>query len=196
MVHISLRTSSLVQRLYVPVGIERYYFLFGKPIETTREMYRDKAAIADLYAEIKSAVDGCIRYNLDNRELDPNRNLVKRLLLEQVSQKQAPTFVPPPLPPPKVSRQTLQSSRPDTPVTQLDTPSESESLHILEEPSLPEASVTHEDVLDVEALSAEAHEEGKTETADVLPEVAALEAPKQATITDTQTVGSSPDSWL
>ena len=82
------------QRFYVPVGIERYYYVFGKPIKTIPEMYHDKAAIAATYTEIRSGVEGCIQYGLENRERDPYKQLLPRLIHETTRGTQAPTFDP------------------------------------------------------------------------------------------------------
>lgn len=60
------------------------------------EVYRDKAAAAELYAEVKAGVARCIDYVLEERERDPYRGLLKRLLYERTRGGPAPTFVPDP----------------------------------------------------------------------------------------------------
>ena len=71
----------MLQRLYAPAGISRYYFLFGRPIPTSRKLYNDRAAAADVYARIQQSVADCITYLLEARERDPYRNTLKRTFL-------------------------------------------------------------------------------------------------------------------
>ncbi|KAF9670049.1 hypothetical protein SADUNF_Sadunf13G0028100 [Salix dunnii] len=73
------------QELYLP-GIlpkvpGRFYFLFGKPIETkgrAEEILKDRENANQLYLHIKSEVERCIAYLLKKREEDPYRNIVDR----------------------------------------------------------------------------------------------------------------------
>lgn len=83
------------QPLYLPSGLNRYYFLYGKPIRTTPEMAKDKDAAARVYKEARRAVEDSVTYLLEQRERDPFRDPVRRLLHERVTGAQAPTFVPP-----------------------------------------------------------------------------------------------------
>jgi 1-acyl-sn-glycerol-3-phosphate acyltransferase len=61
---------------------ERLYFWFGEPIDTTRFGGRgeDKAAARTLRDEVRAGVEGGIEFLLGEREQDPDRGLVKRLL--------------------------------------------------------------------------------------------------------------------
>jgi len=61
---------------------ERLYFWFGEPIDTTRFDGRgeDKAAARTLRDEVRAEVEGGIEFLLEEREQDPDRGLVKRLL--------------------------------------------------------------------------------------------------------------------
>ncbi|KAL6761607.1 hypothetical protein V8C86DRAFT_1825639 [Haematococcus lacustris] len=74
----------------------RYYFLFGEPIETSPSQANDKAAVAQLYKQTKSAVQSGIEYLLRQREQDPYADLLKRVAYEVSwgGKRQAPTFVP------------------------------------------------------------------------------------------------------
>ncbi|KAJ6694207.1 hypothetical protein OIU85_004944 [Salix viminalis] len=73
------------QELYLP-GIlpkvpGRFYFLFGKPIETkgrAEEILNDRENANQLYLHTKSEVERCIAYLLKKREEDPYRNIVDR----------------------------------------------------------------------------------------------------------------------
>ncbi|XP_061946666.1 phytyl ester synthase 1, chloroplastic-like isoform X2 [Populus nigra] len=73
------------QELYIP-GIlpkvpGRFYFLFGKPIETKgrkEEILEDRENANQLYLHIKSEVERCIAYLLKKREEDPYRSIVDR----------------------------------------------------------------------------------------------------------------------
>ena len=61
---------------------ERLYFSFGEPIDTTRFGGRgeDDAAARSLRDEVRAKVEGGIEFLLQERERDPDRGLVKRLL--------------------------------------------------------------------------------------------------------------------
>ncbi|TXG54919.1 hypothetical protein EZV62_020175 [Acer yangbiense] len=74
----------------------RFYFYFGKPIETEgrkREL-RDKVKCHELYLEVKSEVENCIAYLKEKRENDPYRNLLPRLIYQAThgSTSEVPTF--------------------------------------------------------------------------------------------------------
>uniref|UniRef100_A0A1D1Z7I1 Acyltransferase-like protein At1g54570, chloroplastic n=1 Tax=Anthurium amnicola TaxID=1678845 RepID=A0A1D1Z7I1_9ARAE len=75
------------QHLYLPGMLPkipgRFYFLFGRPIETRgRKELRDKEKAHELYLHVKSEVESCIAYLKDKREKDPYRNLFPRLLYQ------------------------------------------------------------------------------------------------------------------
>ncbi|KAI9176404.1 hypothetical protein LWI28_002403 [Acer negundo] len=74
----------------------RFYFYFGKPIETEgrkREL-RDKVKCHELYLEVKSEVENCIAYLKEKRETDPYRNLLPRLIYQATHgfTSEVPTF--------------------------------------------------------------------------------------------------------
>lgn len=83
-----------MQRFYVPAAIQRYYFLFGRPIPTSRKLCNDREAVADVYAEIKRGVEDCLTYLLEARERDPYQNAVKRIAYERLNGGKAPSFDP------------------------------------------------------------------------------------------------------
>ncbi|KAH8507452.1 hypothetical protein H0E87_009841 [Populus deltoides] len=58
----------------------RFYFLFGKPIETKGkgEMLEDRENANQLYLHIKSEVESCLAYLLKKREDDPYRSIIDR----------------------------------------------------------------------------------------------------------------------
>ncbi|XP_004294792.1 PREDICTED: acyltransferase-like protein At1g54570, chloroplastic isoform X1 [Fragaria vesca subsp. vesca] len=74
------------QALYFPGFLPkfpgRFYYRFGKPIETEgrKEELRDRDKAHELYLEVKSEVKKCIAYLQEKRESDPYRSLASRLL--------------------------------------------------------------------------------------------------------------------
>ncbi|KAL1225366.1 Phytyl ester synthase 1 [Cardamine amara subsp. amara] len=73
------------QQLYLPGLIPkipgRFYYLFGKPIETKGrpELVKDKVEANRVYLEAKAEVEKNIAYLLKKREEDPYRNILDRL---------------------------------------------------------------------------------------------------------------------
>ncbi|KAJ4841752.1 LOW QUALITY PROTEIN: hypothetical protein Tsubulata_003040 [Turnera subulata] len=67
--------------IYKPKVPGRFYFYFGKPIETKgrREELKDKEKAQELYVQIKSEVDKCIAYLKEKRETDPYRSVLARI---------------------------------------------------------------------------------------------------------------------
>jgi 1-acyl-sn-glycerol-3-phosphate acyltransferase len=60
---------------------ERLYFWFGEPVDTTRFAgHNDDAAARTVRDEVKQAVVAGIQFLRDERDHDPGRDLVKRLL--------------------------------------------------------------------------------------------------------------------
>ncbi|KAM7280670.1 hypothetical protein ACFE04_007804 [Oxalis oulophora] len=59
----------------------RFYYCFGKPIETAgrKEELKDKMKAHELYIEVKSEVERLIAYLKEKREHDPYRSIVDRL---------------------------------------------------------------------------------------------------------------------
>ncbi|KAL6556436.1 hypothetical protein OROGR_005724 [Orobanche gracilis] len=76
----------------------RFYFLFGKPMETQgrEELVKDKVKAKEFYLEIKTEVERCMAYLIKKREEDPYRHVLDRLLYRAVSAPvhQVPTFDP------------------------------------------------------------------------------------------------------
>ncbi|KAE9449017.1 hypothetical protein C3L33_19088, partial [Rhododendron williamsianum] len=74
----------------------RFYFLFGKPIETKGRKHelrsRDKAH--ELYLEVKSEVEKCLAFLKEKREHDPYRELLPRLIFQATHgfDSDVPTF--------------------------------------------------------------------------------------------------------
>jgi 1-acyl-sn-glycerol-3-phosphate acyltransferase len=61
---------------------ERLYFWFGEPIDTMRfgGRHDDDAAVRTLRDEVRTAVEGGIEFLLEERDHDPNRGLVRRVV--------------------------------------------------------------------------------------------------------------------
>jgi len=60
---------------------ERLYFWFGEPIDTTRSAGQDDdTAARTIRDEVKQAVMTGIQFLRDERDKDPDRDLVRRLL--------------------------------------------------------------------------------------------------------------------
>lgn len=59
----------------------RFYYYFGKPIETEgrKEELKSREKAHELYLEVKSEVERCIDYLKEKRENDPYRNIMARL---------------------------------------------------------------------------------------------------------------------
>lgn len=76
----------------------RFYFIFGKPVETKgrEKELRDKENAQLLYLHVKSEVASCIKYLKEKREEDPYRSIVPRILYQAVHGLNAeiPTFEP------------------------------------------------------------------------------------------------------
>ncbi|XP_056865137.1 phytyl ester synthase 2, chloroplastic-like isoform X2 [Raphanus sativus] len=68
----------------VPKVPGRFYYYFGKPIETAgkEQELRDKEKAQELYLQVKSQVEQCIAYLKMKRESDPYRNLLPRMLYQ------------------------------------------------------------------------------------------------------------------
>ncbi|KAL8521233.1 hypothetical protein ACS0TY_011682 [Phlomoides rotata] len=70
----------------------RFYFLFGKAMETKgrEELLKNNAGVKDLYLQIKSEVERNMSYLIKKREEDPYRHLFERLMHRLLSAKNAP----------------------------------------------------------------------------------------------------------
>ncbi|KAI5428083.1 phytyl ester synthase 2, chloroplastic isoform X1 [Lathyrus oleraceus] len=62
----------------------RFYYYFGKPIETKgrNQELKDREKSQELYLEVKSEVERCIAYLKEKRESDPYRSILSRLLYQ------------------------------------------------------------------------------------------------------------------
>ncbi|KAM3364140.1 hypothetical protein P3S68_018994 [Capsicum galapagoense] len=74
----------------------RFYFYFGKPIETEgrKEELKSREKAHELYLEVKSEVERCLDYLKEKRENDPYRNIMARLPYQATHgfDSQVPTF--------------------------------------------------------------------------------------------------------
>lgn len=77
----------------IPKRPGRYYFYFGKGIETG-ELLRDRDKAKEVYEEVKKEVERCIEFVKQRREDDPYRPLLPRLHyhLQHGLLSQVPTF--------------------------------------------------------------------------------------------------------
>lgn len=74
----------------------RFYFLFGKPMETEGrgDLLTDKVRVKEFYLQLKSEVERCMAYLIEKRDEDPYRHFFDRLLYRAVSSPmhETPTF--------------------------------------------------------------------------------------------------------
>ncbi|KXZ50215.1 hypothetical protein GPECTOR_17g852 [Gonium pectorale] len=88
--------ESFVPPLIAPAVPSRFYFLFGRPVPTSRALCKDRAAADQVYAHVKSEVEAGISYLLRKREQDPYADFLRRYLYEQNPpfgpRRKAPTF--------------------------------------------------------------------------------------------------------
>ncbi|CAH8333463.1 unnamed protein product, partial [Eruca vesicaria subsp. sativa] len=91
-----VRNQDLHMPGLIPKIPGRYYIYFGKPIETQgrEKELNDKEKAHEVYLEVKSEVERCMTYLKTNRESDPYRNILPRLLyyLSHGFSSQIPTF--------------------------------------------------------------------------------------------------------
>ncbi|CAK9058228.1 unnamed protein product [Durusdinium trenchii] len=73
-------------------GPRRNYFLFGEPVPTAEVDHKDRAACAEIYSQIRSAVKVGMDYLLSAREDDPFEDMPGRYAWEQATGVQAPSF--------------------------------------------------------------------------------------------------------
>ncbi|EOA23570.1 hypothetical protein CARUB_v10016764mg [Capsella rubella] len=68
----------------VPKIPGRFYYYFGKPIETAgkEKELKDKEKAQELYLQVKSEVEQCVAYLKVKRESDPYRHLLPRMLYQ------------------------------------------------------------------------------------------------------------------
>ncbi|KAI3457791.1 hypothetical protein Pfo_014454 [Paulownia fortunei] len=74
----------------------RFYYLFGKPIETEgrKQELKSREKAHELYLEVKSEVEKCLAYLKEKRESDPYRNIFARLRYQATHgfDSEIPTF--------------------------------------------------------------------------------------------------------
>ncbi|KAL6958194.1 hypothetical protein U1Q18_047997 [Sarracenia purpurea var. burkii] len=82
--------------LILPKVPGRFYYLFGKPIETEgrKQELRDREKAQELYLEIQSEVERCMAFSKEKRENDPYRNIFPRLIYQATHgfESEVPTF--------------------------------------------------------------------------------------------------------
>ncbi|XP_062143471.1 phytyl ester synthase 1, chloroplastic isoform X1 [Alnus glutinosa] len=90
------------QRLFMPGLLPkipgRFYYLFGKPIETKgrEEILKDKVVAKELYLQVKSEVESSTAFLLKKRKEDPYRSVIDRTLYKALHapSHEVPTFKP------------------------------------------------------------------------------------------------------
>ncbi|TVU20888.1 hypothetical protein EJB05_30489 [Eragrostis curvula] len=90
------------QDMYLPALVPkvpgRFYYLFGKPIETKgmSDVVRDRKSANEMYLHIKSEVEGIMSYLKRKREEDPYRSITQRALYQATwgVSAEIPTFEP------------------------------------------------------------------------------------------------------
>ncbi|KAJ7973428.1 Acyltransferase-like protein chloroplastic-like [Quillaja saponaria] len=90
------------QELFLPGVLPkipgRFYYLFGKPIETKgrEEFLKDKNNANQLYLQIKSEVERNLNYLIKKREDDPYRSIINRKMYEAIhgTSNDIPAFEP------------------------------------------------------------------------------------------------------
>ena len=70
----------------------RHYFMFGRPMSTKHIDHRNREDCEKLYHEIKDEMQRGFDDVLKAREKDPFKDTVRRIALEQITGKPAPTF--------------------------------------------------------------------------------------------------------
>ncbi|XP_017247512.2 phytyl ester synthase 1, chloroplastic-like [Daucus carota subsp. sativus] len=88
------------QDLHLPILVPkvpgRFYFLFGKPIETEgrKQELRSKEKSDEVYLEVKSEVENCLAYLKEKRKKDPYRSILARQVYQAIHGPDAevPTF--------------------------------------------------------------------------------------------------------
>lgn len=88
------RGERFVSPLTMPTIPNRYYFLFGQPLQTDWIDAADKEACASLYSTVRTELEQAIAYLLEMREADPWKSWCPRVAVEALYgwKKQMPTF--------------------------------------------------------------------------------------------------------
>ncbi|RWR94109.1 acyltransferase-like protein, chloroplastic [Cinnamomum micranthum f. kanehirae] len=90
------------QDFFLPVVLPkipgRFYYLFGKPVETKgrMEMLKDRENATEVYSQIKSEIESAMSYLRKKREEDPYRSILQRTIYQATwgSDRPVPTFEP------------------------------------------------------------------------------------------------------
>ncbi|KAL7190168.1 hypothetical protein ACSBR2_022446 [Camellia fascicularis] len=88
------------QAVHLPIILPklpgRFYYFFGKPIETEgrKQELKSREKAHELYVEVKSEVEKCIAFLKEKREHDPNRSILPRLIFQATHgfDSEVPTF--------------------------------------------------------------------------------------------------------
>ena len=84
--------------LLLPKVPGRFYYLFGKPIETKgrEEILKDKKNANQLYNQVKSEVEHSLAFLIKKRKEDPYRSFIDRTVYKALhaSQHEVPSFDP------------------------------------------------------------------------------------------------------
>ncbi|PIN01708.1 Diacylglycerol O-acyltransferase [Handroanthus impetiginosus] len=82
--------------IFVPKVPGRFYYIFGKPIETEgrKQELRSREKAHELYLEVKAEVEKSLAYLKEKRENDPYRNILARLAYQATHgfDSEVPTF--------------------------------------------------------------------------------------------------------
>ena len=81
-----------IQPILVPRTPQRFYFRFMAPIDVADVDLNDESHVNSIYQDVYGEVGAGIDYLLEKRETDPFKELLPRLLYENATSQQAPTF--------------------------------------------------------------------------------------------------------
>lgn len=70
--------------IFLPKVPGRFYYYFGKPIETEgrKQELKDKDKAQELYLQVQDEVKKCIAFLKEKREKDPYRSALSRLVYQ------------------------------------------------------------------------------------------------------------------
>lgn len=81
-----------IQPILVPRTPQRFYFRFMAPMDVADVDLNDESHVNSIYQDVYGEVGAGIDYLLEKRETDPFKELLPRLLYENATSQQAPTF--------------------------------------------------------------------------------------------------------
>ncbi|KAK3183869.1 hypothetical protein Dsin_031155 [Dipteronia sinensis] len=91
-----MATEDISFPVFLPKIPGRFYYYFGKPIETEGRMQelRDKEKAHELYLQVQAEVEKCLAFLKEKRENDPYRNIFPRLVYQATHgfKSEVPTF--------------------------------------------------------------------------------------------------------